>query len=116
MTAITATIISNAEEWIKTEVPDMCVDGVSCVYPVTNFCANLDGSTTFVDSYEGTKKNIPFERYIEALKMLATEIDNKKLFVGSLNFGAELADSCNWDVEVVDAYFQLIYHGEVIYG
>jgi hypothetical protein len=50
------------------------------------------------------------------LQELVNLIANKKLFVGCIQNPMDLTDVSNWDAEVVDAYFQLLYHGEVIYG
>jgi hypothetical protein len=117
MTKITATIFEDAEAWLCENVAYMSVDNVSSVYPTTNF--NPTGLTKFIDDYENdipVVKEFTIVGYVEALKKLCKLIDDKKLFVGGVKSAQDLTDAGNWDVEVVDAFYQLIYHGEVIYG
>ncbi len=114
MTQINATIFSDAEGWLVENLPDMSVDGTSCVYPTHNWI--FDGRTKMVDSYEGKTKMVDMLDLVTALQKLAELIDAKKLFVGCLKSATELVDPCNWDVEVVDAFYQLAFYGEVIYG
>jgi hypothetical protein len=113
MTTINATIIPDAEAWLKENIKDMSSDSVSAVY-VTGI--NTDFSITLFDEEEGQKKSFTLEQQVVALQKLADEIAGKRLFVGCLKSPTQLADPCNWDVEVADAFFQLVYHGEVIYG
>jgi hypothetical protein len=115
MTVIVAPIFEDAEAWLKDALPDMYVDGISPVYRT-----KLDKETftgIYADEEEdGVRKEITLEHHVEGLKKLVELVANKKLFVGGVRNPMDLVDMCNWDVEVVDAYFQLLYHGEVIYG
>ncbi len=111
MTTINATIISDAEAWIKENIRDLSTDGVSAM--------NLDEvssdfSISLYDEEENFVKTFTLEQQVAALQKLADDIGNNRLYVGIA--AQDLADPCYWDVEVVDAFFQLIYHGEVIYG
>lgn len=55
------------------------------------------------------------EDQVKALRTLVKLVVGQALFVGGLK-GGEIADAGNWDVEVWDAFFQLCFHGKVIYG
>jgi hypothetical protein len=116
MTQITATIFPNAEEWLKENLRDFAVDGIAAVYPYPTYKFNADFGRTYFDEEEDKLKYATLNDHVAALKLLCELVDQKKLFVGGVTNAQELTDGCNWDVEVVDAYFQLIYHGEVIYG
>lgn len=114
MTAITSVIIPDAEAFIRENIHDFTYDIHSVVYPLTTF--QEDGSRSYWDMEEGKRKDVGIIEHVHALRLLAQLIDEKKLHVGGLKSAIELIDPCNWDVEVVDSYFQLIFHGEVIYG
>lgn len=114
MTQIIAPIFEDAEAWIKENRPDMYVDGVAVVYPVSKF--RPDSVTSYRDEEENSQKALTMADHVRGLKQLVDLISNKKLFVGGITNPMDLTDGCNWDVEVVDAYYQLVYHGEVIYG
>lgn len=115
MTQIIAPIFTDAEAWLKDALPDMYVDGISSVYRT-----KLDKETftgIYADEEEdGVRKEITLEAHVKGLEKLVQLVSEKKLFVGGVRNPIELTDMCNWDAEVVDAYFQLLYHGEVIYG
>jgi len=114
-TEIRTTIFSNAEEWLKAELPEYInTDGVAAVYPISDFDA--DFGRTYRDDEIGEEKYCDFKRHVEALKLLVQLIAAKQLFVGGIKNPADLTDTGNWDVEVSDAYFQLVYHGVVQYG
>lgn len=113
MTAITATIIPEAETWLRENMPDLTGDTVCAVRPIGAIRSN--GSVLYEDIEEGTRKVCAFSDHVAALQLLAAQI-GKTLFVGSLTSPTQLEDPCNWDVEVVDAFWQLVYHKEVIYG
>lgn len=111
-TAISVAIFPDAEKWITDNVRDFYVDNVSAVYPVTKF--NPEG-TTLTDSEEGTRKVCTMADYVDALRLLCEQIGTT-LFVGGLKSPIQLLDAGNWDAEVVDAFYQLVYRKEVIYG
>jgi hypothetical protein len=113
MTAINATIIPDAEAWIKENINDLLVDNVSAVYPTNH---GEDFSIKLYDEEEETAKTFSLADQVVALQKLADEIGGNRLFVGGLKSPTQLEDPCNWDTEVIDAFYQLIYHGEVIYG
>lgn len=110
---IIATIFPDAEAFLIENLPDFCVDGVSAVYPIEKW--NWAG-TRFIDDYEDTSKIIDLPKLAEALDTLVQQVSGKKLFVGGITNPVDLTDPCNWDVEVVDAFYQIAYYGEVIYG
>lgn len=114
MTSIKATIFEDAEGWLRENLQDFEVDGISAVYRVSKL--DLDGITQYHDEEENGTKAVSMADHVKALQLLCELIDGGKLFVGCIKGANQLTEPCNWDVEVVDAYFQLIYHGEVIYG
>ncbi len=122
---ISAPIFDDVESWLLTNLPDMSWDNVSSVYPLEPI--KFDSMTKYEDREgDGTGKSgcddIPYIKecswndHIEALKLLCGLIGDKKLFVGGIKNPIDLNDPCNWDVEVVDAYWQLVFYKEVIYG
>jgi hypothetical protein len=113
MTEIKATIFTNAEEWLRNEIPDFTLDSVAAVYPEGRI--DLDGLTRFIDEEEGSSKFLYMTHYVRALRLLTEQV-GQTLFVGGIRSQHDLKDGANWDVEVVDAFYQLAYHGEVIYG
>ena len=114
MTQILAPIFEDAEAWIKDNRPDMYIDGVAAVYPVSKF--RPDSVTSYRDEEENSQKALTMTDHVKGLEKLVELISNKELFVGGIENPLDLIDAGNWDVEVVDAYYQLVYHGEVIYG
>lgn len=113
-TQIFAPIFEDAEGFLKENLKDFFVDGVSAVYPVSKFDDNF--SRTYFDEEEEKELTFDFKRHVDALILLVKMVNAKQLFVGGITSAIDLTEPCNWDIEVVDAYFQLIYHGEVIYG
>lgn len=113
MTTITLTVFPDAEAWIRENVPDFGGDRVCAVRPTSPF--NPDGLTAYEDIEEGTAKECTFADHVTALQKLC-EMVGVNLFVGGVKSPLELVDPGNWDVEVVDAYWQLVYRGEVLYG
>src|SRR5688500_17074993 len=114
MTQINITVFPNAEAWLKENLEYMATDNIAAVYP-TNVDADKIEATYF-DEEEGLEKSVGKERHVEMLAELVRLISEEKLFVGGIKNPMDLTDTGNWDVEVADAYFQLLYHGEVIYG
>jgi len=114
MTKIEVTVFINAEQWLIKCVNDMGIDSVSAVHRLTEFKA--DGGAMYEDTEESTTKRIDLITHVKALRNLCQLVEDRKLFVGGITCAQELTDLCNWDVEVVDAFYQLAYHGEVIYG
>lgn len=131
---IQVTVFEDAEAWLRKNLPDMQVDSVACVYPLTRFYP--DGSTPYVDREELTEEEYarlddhedlgPLYRngkikqanmadHIRALQLLCEKVGDT-LFVGGCNGPKDLVDPGNWDIEVTDAYFQLVFYGKVIYG
>ena len=114
MTQINATIIPDAEAFLLENMPDMEVDRHCAI--TRSMYGTKAGAATYFDEEENAYKNVTLTEHVVALQKMAELIDAKKLYVGCLDSASELADMANWDVEVVDAFFQLAYHGEVIYG
>jgi hypothetical protein len=117
MTAITAPIFENAEEFIKGEIKDLQVDGVSSVWKTK---VHPDFSVTYAHEEDEGEEPVEITKtladHVTALEKMVQLITNKELFVGGVRNPIDLTDPCNWDVEVVDAYFQLVALGEVIYS
>lgn len=109
----TVTDRTKIEEFLKENLQDFFVDGVSAIQRRTAWFTN---GARFVDVEEDTEKTLGLEDFVRATELLVQEIANKKLFVGNITNPYDLQDAGNWDVEVVDALFQLAYHGKVIYG
>lgn len=130
-TPITLTIFDNAEEWLRINLPDMSTDRVACVRPVARARFNPDGLTEYEDvedtsddrvneededgnRYGTLRKSCDMAAHVQALRLLCAQIG--RTLVGGLKSPFELVDPGNWDAEVVDAYYQLVMLGEVVYG
>jgi len=111
-TVISAIIFPDAEKWITENIKNIYVDNVSAVYPVQKF--NPKG-TKIKDIEEDTSKICTMADYVDALRLLVEQI-GVTLFVGGLKSTVQLLDLGNWDAEVVDAFYQLVYRKEIIYG
>jgi hypothetical protein len=123
-TPIAVMIFEDAETWLRENVEYMWVDSVCAVYPKEDI--NLDGETEMVDVEETDgedengepkplSKKVKMEDWVRGLQQLCEQV-GKTLWVGCLRGPYQLTDFGNWDVEVTDAYFQLVFRGEVIYG
>ena len=129
---VSVVVFEDADKWLRENLPDMHADSVSCVYPLTRFYP--DGATPYVDREELTEdqydrlcsgerdwdgitaiKWMKMDDHIRALLLLSEQVGDT-LFVGCLKGPYELRDPGNWDAEVVDAFYQLVYYGKVIYG
>lgn len=111
---ISVTVFEDADKWLRDNLGDMTWDSVAAVVP-TDSPLNLGGENEYEDREDGTKKMCSWDDHLKALDLLAQKI-GKTLFFGVLKSPTELADPCNWDVEVVDAFYQLVYRQDVIYG
>lgn len=116
MTQIISVVFEDAEAWILENLKNMEVDNVAAVYRSGPINLLYGGHTKYTDKEEDSCKDATLEDHVHALKKLCSLIAEKKLFVGGITCPTELTEMENWDVEVTDAYFQLIFHGEVIYG
>lgn len=113
---ITAVIFEDPEAWLREHVDDMTVDNVASVHRLTKF--HPDGLTKYRD-FDAEGQPVverTMEDHINALWELCRLIDQQKLHVGCLRSASQLVDPCNWDVEVYDAFYQLVFRMEVIYG
>lgn len=120
MSAIAITVFEDAEKWIRENVPDLAWDNVAAVHPSFGPRGrfefdNRDAVATFVDDEDGSVRDVPFDDLVKGLRLLCETI-GRTLFVGGIKTPHALTDPGAWDVEVVDAYWQLVYRGEVIYG
>jgi hypothetical protein len=106
-------VFSDPDAWIAANFKDLTWDSVSAVYPIGEFVP--EGGTLFRDSEEGSEKTIFMDDLAYALQLLCGSLGTT-LHVGGLTSPLQLRDPGNWDAEVVDAFFQLAYHREVIYG
>lgn len=114
-TQISTAIIDDAEKWLKENIRDFSLDNFCAVYPKT---INEDFSINLCDEEEDDKcKIITLAEQVEALCELVNRLTSGRLFVGGFSRSAVgIDDTSNWDVEVWDAFFQLCYHKDVIYG
>lgn len=112
MTAITTVLFPDAEAWLKENMENMPQDNVCSI---GHNKLKLDGKTHFFDGEDESDKSLEMSDFVKALQLLCDQI-GKTLFVGCLTNPHDLLDLCNWDPEVTDAFYQLAYHGEVIYG
>lgn len=121
MSRIQLTIFEDAEKWLRENFRDLGWDSVAAVYPLESFNPDRGeklgrtGETKYEDREEASTKFCSMSDHVRALQLLCEQI-GRTLFVGGLKSPFDLIDAGNWDVEVVDAYFQLVYHGKVIYG
>lgn len=122
-TAITVPILDDAEKWLRENFHDLTTDRVCTILP--DHKVDLDGKSRWTDSEDGSEKFLDMNDYVKGLTLLFNQIGRKwvdgkgnqrGLFVGGITNPADLLDPCNWDAEVTDAFFQLCYYGEVIYG
>lgn len=112
-TKITLTIFENAEAWLRKNVPDLGGDAAACVRPIEDF--HPDGFTRYEDMEAGGIKKRTLAHHVRALQLLSEQV-GRTLFVGGIKSPFDLQDTANWDVEVVDAFWQLVYRGKCIYG
>lgn len=110
---IILTIFENPEIWLKKNLPateSTCIFGV-----IRTSKVDLERTTHYQDVEEGGSFGCNLADHVKALQLLCEKI-GRTLFVGGLKSPFELTDPGNWDVEVVDAYYQLVVYGEVLYG
>lgn len=112
-TPITLVIFPDPDAWLRENVRDFATDGVAAVQPTEPICPG--GITIYEDSEEETEKVCSWQDHLDALRLLTEQI-GRTLFVGGLKSPFDLVEPGNWDAEVVDAFFQLVYRKEVIYG
>lgn len=114
MTAITLTIFPDAEKWLRDNLEQyIATDRVACVVPAGEL--NLDGLTRYTDMETDLDYDRDMEAHVRGLQLLCEQV-GRTLFVGGIGSPYALLDPGNWDVEVADAYFQLVALGEVVYG
>lgn len=114
MTKISATIFNNAEAWLLRNMPDMEVDWVSSMRRI-HYDAKT-GAATYKDLEKDEEIWVPMSAHVQGLEKLVKLVNEEKLFVGGISTPIELLNLTNWDAEVVDAFWQLVCYGEVIYG
>lgn len=118
--AISAVIFSDPYKWLKDEAEYIChLDGISSMDVSGDPDMDAAVAVTVFDECDESQtagKGATPDELVDALRKMCELIDGKKLFVGGLTSSHELTDTGNWDVEVTDAYWQIVYHGEVIYG
>lgn len=120
--AITAVIFADPLAWLHEERDALLAvnyDGASSMV-VEEGLRDDDFEKAVVcslgDAEEGIDKAVTADDLISALRTLCELVDAGKLHVGGVRSARDLTDACNWDAEVVDAFWQIVYHGEVIYG
>lgn len=120
---ISIDIFEDAESWLRENIQDFIPDNVCAIQPKSKI--NFDGKTTLEDNEEETTKVVTKQDWLDALKILCQRIGTnwvdeegkeQGLFVGGINNPQQLTYAGNWDIEVVDAFYQLAYRKEVIYG
>lgn len=133
-TKITLTVFDDAEQWLKTNMPALVklasvISPLSelpivFVYPEQEY--NPNGLTTYFDQGSSQRKQCSLADHVKALQLLSEQIGTT-LFVGAITHPLYLTDVKSWSMtrkvgrhettptEVVDAFFQLVFHGEIIY-
>lgn len=114
---IISVAFANPLGWLRENLEDMWPDRVSSMGR-TDLDWNASVVCSVTDEEEGERfaKRLTADDLVNALRKLCELVDAKKLFVGGVRSSQDLDDAGYWDVEVVDAYWQIAYHGEVIYG
>jgi len=111
-----------ADEWLRANGHYLTSDHVCAIRPLGDFKPGK--AMRYEDREEGTTKTCSWADHVKALELLVDWIgrdhpDRDKghgLYVGGIKHPGELLDAGNWDVEVVDAFWQLVYRQDVIYG
>lgn len=115
-TKIQATLFEDAEAFLREEI-DGFISTLGMDH-VTSFRLRhysiQDMMFEIEDTEDGTTKQLTLEDLIKALQLLCDGLGVN--FHYSLLKPTDLKDPGNWDVEIVDAFFQLAFFGEVIYG
>lgn len=115
--AITATIFPDPLGWLRENANDFWPDSVSSMdrtqinWDEPTVCELRDEEEELTDP-----KSLTADDLVAALAKLCELVNERKLFVGGVRSAHDLRDGGNWDCEVVDAFWQIAYHGEVIYG
>lgn len=111
---ISVVVFDDPVGWLKEHNDDLFADSVcvisrapaepagECRYDYTD---NEAGITVTADLYD----------HVSALTMLCEKF-NTSFFPGGLNCVEHLLDPAHWDAEIVDAFRQLLVHGDIIYG
>ena len=111
------TVFEDAERWLKDNLADLHVDNISTVYPLTE-AKNLfrpNGFIEYEDKDSETTKRCTLQDHVNALQLLSEKV-GKTLFVGGITSPLALQDAGNWDIEVADAFYQIVMLREVVYG
>ena len=118
-------VFEGADEWLRENGADLTSDTVCACRPHEDESWKPGESMRYRDLEEDTEKVCSWADHVKALELLADQIgrrfigkDGKEcgLFVGGIKHPSELLDPRCWDAEVTDAFWQLVYRGEVIYG
>lgn len=116
-TQIRSLVFEDAEKWLTANLHDLLADPICNIERKKN---ERPCTYTYrdVENHEATPKVLDMMGHIVALQLLCDLVlgPEPKLFVGGIKSAADLIEPCNWDAEVVDAYRQLCFYGEIIYG
>lgn len=112
-TTVILTIFEDAEAWLIENAQYIATDRVACVHPTSEF--KPAGLTTYRDEEEEKTYDCDMAAHVKALQLLSESV-GRTLYVGGIKNPFDLQDPGNWDIEVADAYFQLVALGEVVYG
>lgn len=120
-TIIGGVIFADPVAWLREEAESVCcLDGVSSMRLISYRALNMDGPIAchVYDEEEDDQKgkDLTPDDLVATLRKLCELVDGGKLFVGGVRKAQDLTDAGNWDAEVVDAFWQIAYHDEVIYG
>lgn len=102
------------EQWLRDNIDVLSSDDLCVVYPIGSR-TSLDEGITYFDEEERSGRKCSLEDHIQAWQMLSNRI-GKTVFVGGLTSAKELEDPGNWDGEVVDVFWQLVYRRDIRYG
>lgn len=112
-TQVNVAVFQCAEKWLLENINDMTIDGTTTVRPVEFYKSSKTWRVE--DKEEEIEAVLTLNDLVAGLQLLAEQVGDT-LHVGGIESPKMLTDGGNWDVEVTDAFWQLAFYGEVIYG
>lgn len=111
-------VFPEPEKWLREHMEHLRsrTDRVCIVRPAGSW--DPDGETLYLDREASSGDRYSgrtMKDHVKALQLLCRQV-GKTLHVGGIKNARDLVDIGNWDAEVVDAFWQLVFRGEVIYG
>lgn len=110
--AIKIEVFADAEAWLRENIDDISGSSIGAVQPLGKI--DLNGVTEYQDVEEGDTKDCTLNDHVNALELLTEQI-GKTILAGGIENPHDLRDTGNWDWDVADAFFQLVFYGEIKY-